>query len=108
MSAAQYFNRYQYFEHDGNFKIVPGIQIPISTTDQYIQYKKGRTRLDKVSDENYNSPFFGWLIMLANPLAGNMEHDIPDNFILRIPMPLISALHEYKRNIDTYNLYYGE
>lgn len=104
----EYFDRYQFFEQDGNFRIVPGIEIPIKTTDKYLFYKRGRTRLDKVSQEYYNTPTFGWLILLANPSVGGLEFEIPDNFLLRIPFPLITTLQDYKRGVDLYNLYYGE
>jgi len=104
----QYFDRYQYFEQDGTFKIVPGLEIPIKGTDEYHQYKKGKDRLDKISEDKYNSPFFGWLILQANPLAGSIEFEIPDNFMLRIPMPLLSTLQDYKRAVEMYQLYYGQ
>lgn len=106
--SRSYFNRYQLFENDGGFKMVPGIEIPIKTTDKYIQYKKGKDRLDKLSDMEYGTPLFGWLIMLANPLAGSIEFEIPDNFYLRIPFPLTETLQDYKNGVDLYNLYYGE
>jgi len=71
--SRQYFNRYQYYVTDGEFRIVPGIEVPIKGTDKYLQFKKGKDRLDKLSQEYYNSPLYGWLIMLANPLAGSLE-----------------------------------
>jgi hypothetical protein len=104
----QYFDRYQYFLEDGSFKIVPGIEIPIKGSDKYFQYKKGKNRLDKVSQEYYGTPYFGWLIMLANPLAGSVEFEIPDNFLIRVPFPLVPTLQDYKRGIELYKLYYGE
>lgn len=104
----QYFNRYQYFEEDGNFEIVPGIELPIKSSDKYIQFKKNKNRLDKISEEYYESPSFGWLILLANPLAGSVEFEIPDGFILRIPFPLVPSLQDYRRSVDLYKLYYGE
>lgn len=104
----QYFDRYQYFLEDGSFKIVPGVEIPIKGTDKYFQYKKGKNRLDKVSQEYYGTPYFGWLIMLANPLAGSIEFEIPDNFLIRVPFPLVTTLQDYKRAIELYKLYYGE
>jgi len=106
--ARQYYNRYEEFEVDGNFQIVPGIEIPIKSTDKYITYKKGKTRLDKLSNEFYNTPVFGWLILLANPLSGSIEFQIPDNFTLRIPLPLVATLQDYQREIELYKLYYGE
>ena len=104
----QYFDRYQYFFDDGKHKIVPGIEIPIKPTDKYIEFKRNKDRLDKLSQEYYNPPLFGWLILLANPTCGGIEFTIPDHFILRIPYPLIPSLQDYRKSIDLYRLYYGE
>ena len=106
--ANQYFDRYQYFEDDGTFKMVPGVEIPIKPTDKYIQYRRNRDRLDKMSQENYDTPLFGWLILQANPSAGSIEYLIPDNYMIRIPFPLIPSLQDYKKAVDLYKLYYGE
>lgn len=106
--ASQYFDRYQYFIDDGEFKIVPGIEIPIKSTDKYIEFKRNKDRLDKLSQEYYDSPLFGWLILLANPSCGGIEFAIPDHFIIRIPFPLVPSLQDYKKNVDLYKLYYGE
>ena len=106
--SRKYFNRYEFFEEEGDFKIVPGIEIPIRSTDKYVQYKKGKDRFDKISQEYYNTPVFGWLILQANPLAGSIEFEVPNNFTLRIPFPLVSDLQEYKKSVELYNLYYGE
>ena len=104
----QYFNRYDYFLEDGEFKIVPGIEIPMKSTDKFVQYKKGKTRLDKISQDNYGSPLFGWIIMLANPKLGSVEFEIPDNSLVRVPFPLINSLQDYKKGVELYKLYYGE
>lgn len=104
----QYFNRYDYFNIDGVNKIVPGIEIPFKSTDKFVQYRRGFTRLDKLSQEYYNSPLFGWLIMLSNPQLGSLEFEIPDNSIVRIPYPLINSLQDYKKNVELYKFYYGE
>jgi hypothetical protein len=103
-----YFNRYQFFVDDEEHKIVPGVEIPLKGTDKFIQYKKGKNRLDKISQDNYNTPLFGWLILLANPSLGSIEFEIPDNSTLRIPFPLINTLQDYKRAVELYKLYYGE
>jgi len=105
--SRNYFNRYQFFEEQGSFRIVPGIEIPIKGTDKYLQYKKGKDRLDKISQQYYQSPVFGWLILLSNPTAGSIEFEIPDNFLLRIPNPLVTTLQDYKSAVDLYTLYYG-
>ena len=52
--SRDYFDRYQYFLADGKFRIVPGIEIPIKGSDKYMQYKRGKDRLDKISQEYYN------------------------------------------------------
>ena len=106
--SRNYYDRYQEFVDDGKFRIVPGIEIPIKGSDKYIQFKKGKDRLDKLSQNYYDSPTFGWMILLANPLAGSLEFEIPDNFFLRIPFPLVSSLQDYIRGVELYNLYYGE
>ena len=106
--AREYFDRYQFFVEDGDFRIVPGIEIPIKTTDKYVLYKRGKNRLDKISQEYYNTPLFGWIIMLANPLLGSVEFEIPDNSFIRIPFPLVSTLQDYKSAVELYKLYYGE
>jgi hypothetical protein len=106
--SRQYYDRYENFITDGSFRIVPGIEIPIKGSDKYVQYKKGKDRLDKYSQEYYNSPLYGWLILQANPLLGSIEFEIPDNSYIRIPFPLVTSLQDYKKNIETYNLYYGE
>jgi len=106
--SRQYFNRYEFFENDGDFKIVQGIEIKITSSDKYVQFKRGKNRLDKISQEYYGTPVFGWLILQANPTAGSIEFEIPNNFLLRIPFPLVNTLQEYKRSVELYNLYYGE
>jgi len=106
--SRDYYDRYQFFVQDGEFKIVPGIEIPIKGTDRYMQYTRGKDRLDKLSQEYYNSPTFGWLIMLANPGSGTNEFEIPNNFLLRIPFPLINTLQDYRRGVELYKLYYGD
>lgn len=106
--SRNYFDRYQFFEDNGNFRIVPGIEIPIKGTDKYIQYKKGKTRFDKLSQEYYGTPTFGWLILMANQQLGSIEFEIPDNTLVRIPFPLITTLQDYKTGVELYNLYYGE
>jgi hypothetical protein len=106
--SRQYYNRYELFINEDSFNIVPGIEIPIKTTDKYLFFKRGKDRLDKISQQYYNTPVFGWLILQANPQAGGLEFEIPDNYVLRVPFPLVVSLQDYKRNVELYKLYYGE
>ncbi len=104
----QYYNRYSSFLVNGEQTVVPYINLPSKTSDKRYIYKVGISRLDKVSQQYYNTPFFGWLILQANPTAGSVEFQIPDNFVIRIPFPLTTSLQDYKRSVELYNLYYGE
>ena len=45
---------------------------------------------------------------MANPKAGSVEFEIPDNSMIRIPFPLINSLQDYKKGVELYRLYYGE
>lgn len=106
--SREYFDRYQFFIENGEFKIVPGLQLEIKGTDRYVLFRSNKDRLDKLSQEYYGSPTFGWLIMVANPTITGTEFEIPDNTYLRIPYPLVTSLQDYKRAVDLYNLYYGQ
>lgn len=103
----RYLDRYENFKDDSNYKLVPGIKIPKKVTDIYIPYKLGSNRMDIFSNDYYKSPYFGWLIMLANPEYGGLEFMIPDNTVIRIPFPFISSVNDYYKEIDKYFRLYG-
>lgn len=105
--AYPYWNRYSQFLINGEQTVVPYVQLPSKPTDKTYIYKVGRSRLDRVSQEYYNSPFFGWLILQANPEYGGLEWNIPDNSIITIPFPLVSSLQDYQNALNNYFLYYG-
>ena len=105
--ALQYYNRYTNFLVNGEQTVVPFVQVPQKTTDKTYIYKVGRSRLDKISQEYYGSPFFGWLILQANPQYGGLENFIPDGAILIIPFPLLPSLQDYKGALTTHFYYYG-
>jgi len=104
---SQYYNRYENFLINGRQTVVPFLQLPQRSSDQKYIYRRGRSRLDKISYEKYGTPYFGWLIQMANPLYGGLETDIPDGTILIVPFPLIAALQDYKSALDTHIFYYG-
>jgi hypothetical protein len=104
---AQYYDRYENFRTNGEVKPVPGIIIPIESTDKSAKYKSGRSRMDKLSQEYYGNPYHGWLIMLANQQWGGMEFDIPDNTIIRIPFPFTSAVERYILGVKKHKELYG-
>lgn len=103
----QYYNRYQNFLINGSQTVVPFLRLPQRATDQRYVYVKNKSRLDKISFEKYGAPYFGWLIMMANPNFGGLESNIPDGTIIVIPFPLVAALQDYKSALDTHIFYYG-
>ena len=105
--ALEYFNRYQNFLINGQQTVVPYVKVPTKTTDKKFIYKVGMSRLDKVSQQFYDSPFFGWVILAANPEFGGNEFSIPDGSILTIPFPLLASLQDYNNALQTQFYYYG-
>lgn len=105
--ARQTYNRYTDFVINGQQTVVPYINLPSKTTDKRFIYKVGQSRLDKVSQQYYDTPVFGWLILVANPNYGGQEWNIPDGAILTIPFPLVASLQDYKNQLDNHFFYYG-
>jgi hypothetical protein len=105
--AYPYYNRYDEFIINGEQTVVPFVYINQKPTDQTYIYKVAHSRLDKVSQEFYSSPYFNWLILQANPQFGGLENNIYDGAILIIPFPLISSLQDYKAALENHFYYYG-
>lgn len=103
----QYFNRYTEFLINGQQTVVPYVRIPSKPSDKKFIYRQGVSRLDKISQQFYNTPYFGWLILQSNSVYGGLESDIPDNTTLIIPFPLVTSLQDYKTAIDNHFFYYG-
>jgi len=102
----RYFNRYQDFLLNGQQTVVPFVNIPSKPTDKKFIYRVSRSRLDKVSQQYYETPYFGWLILAANPQFGGLENNIDDGAVLIIPFPLVNSLQDYKKALDTHFFYY--
>jgi hypothetical protein len=105
--AREYYNRYIDFLVEGKQTVVPFVNLPSKSSDKKFIYKTGESRMDKISQQNYGTPYFGWLIMMANPQYGGQEWSIPDGSILTIPFPLITSLQDYKSQLDNRFFYYG-
>jgi hypothetical protein len=102
-----YFNRYNQFLINGEQTVVPHVTLPQKSTDIKYVFKAGVSRLDKISQEYYSSPYFGWLILIANPQFGGLEWSIPDNSVINIPYPLVASLQDYNNALKTRFYYYG-
>lgn len=105
--SLQYYNRYSDFLINGEQTVVPFVYLPKKVTDKSYIYKVGKSRLDKVSQEFYDTPFFNWLILQANPQFGGLENNIYDGAILTIPFPLLPSLQDYKGALENHFYYYG-
>jgi hypothetical protein len=105
--GTQYYNRYNQFLLDGQQTVVSYVNLPSKSSDKKYIYREGMTRLDKISQQYYGTPFFGWLIQQANPRYTGLEAAIPDGAVLTIPFPLLTSLQDYKGAIDNHFLYYG-
>lgn len=99
------FDRYSQVRRGSEIGLLPFGNVPEKITDVYEVYKKGETRLDLLSYQYYNDCNFGWLILQANPQYGALEFNIPDNSILRIPLPLHESLSDYQKSIENYKKY---
>jgi len=107
MANLQYYNRYSQFLSNGVQSRVPFVTLNSKSSDKFYIYKVGQSRLDKISQQYYNTPFFGWLIMTANPKFGGLEFNIPDGTVLTIPYPLVTSLQDYNNQLEEHFFYYG-
>ena len=95
----QYFDRYQDFKVDGSYKPLPFIKIEPKNSDKTVVYNAQRTRLDKLSQQYYDNPYHGWLILLANPIYGGVEENIPNKEIIRIFINLLINIKQLQLSI---------
>jgi len=103
----EYYDRYQRFKVDGGYQMIPFIEIKPKNSDKSVVYHSQRTRMDKLSQQYYDNPYHGWLIMLANPQYGGVEENIPNNEIIRIPFPFKDSLQQYIEAVNEYERLYG-
>lgn len=102
-----YYNRYATLTDQGEVVFFPDIKLDEKESDKFEIYEAGKSRLDKWSDKHYDSPYYGALIMMANPELVGLEHLIPDGSAVRIPYPLEPTIKELKRKVEEKRRYYG-
>jgi len=91
--------------NDNTFNIMPNIKLTDKVSDKFVIFDPVKNRLDKLSQEYYNTPYFGWLIMLANP-EYDYEYDIPSGVVIRVPYPLNDTLNDYQAKLSEYKRQY--
>lgn len=106
--ALNYFNRYKTLSSDEKQSSAPFVKLTNKSTDQFTVYEVGKSRLDKISQQYYSAPYYGWLILMANPDVASSEWEIPNNTTIRIPFPLSQTLNEYENKLQKRIDYYGE
>ena len=99
--ARDYYDRYGQFKLGDNMAFIPFIKLNSKPTDVRVVYGDNK-RLDKLSNEYYGTPFYGWLILQANPQFGGMEFDIPNKTVIIIPFPLMDSLKDYQSKVELY------
>lgn len=101
------YDRYNRFRINGQVLVPPFVKIRPKSTDFFETYHRGITRLDLVSYDYYGDPGYDWLILMANPDLGNLEFEIPDGALLRIPYPLDATIEGYNYDVNNYYKLYG-
>jgi len=101
------YDRYYKFRRNGQILHVPFIKIPVRSSDYYVYYEAGKTRLDLLSYQYYGNSNYDWLIMQANPEYGSLEYKIPNGAKIRVPYPLDIVISGYNSDIDVYEELYG-
>jgi hypothetical protein len=104
--ARNYYDRYQAFRLENSVKSLPFIKLNERSTDRRERIKKN-SRLDIISNNVYGSPYYGWLILQANPQYGGLESDIPIGSIIRVPFPFRAILQELEEKISRFDSLYG-
>lgn len=101
------YNRYDRLNIDGKIRRMPPITLVEKQTDRYVVYNRNMSKLDNISYQYYDDPNYDWLILMANQGIADLEYNIPDNTVIRIPYPLQVTIDELNNKMDAYNFLYG-
>lgn len=104
--SKQYYDRYSQFKINSTTLTVPFLQISNKGSDILIESIE-QTRLDKLSQQYYNTPFYSWLILNSNPNLNSLSYDIPVGTQIRIPYPLTESLNQYQQKLDEFQKFNG-
>lgn len=88
----------QYLRSLDGYKNMPHIKISKRNTDRFVVYNKSKNRLDRFAGDFYQEEEYWKVIMWANP-DFYYEFDIPDNTVIRIPLPKNEVINEITKQI---------
>jgi len=95
------YNRYAILTNaNGTTDQMPFVNLPVNPSDKYENWNTEYSRLDKVSQKYYGSPFYDFLILYANGYMS--EFDIPDGQLIRIPFPLSKVKSDYESALTVF------
>jgi hypothetical protein len=92
------FNSYLINYQQSVLDNMPPISIDQRGTDKRVTYDKNLTRLDRLAGDIYEDETLWKIILWANP-EYDLEFDIPDNTVIRIPWPKEDVLTEVMSKI---------
>ena len=79
---------------------MPPVDIDPRETDKRVIYNKTLNRLDTLAGDIYEDETMWKVILWANPNY-EIEYDIPDNEVIRVPWPKREVLDEVTQKIIT-------
>jgi len=96
---AAVYDRYELVRKgDGTLDQLPYVTLPSSAGDKYVEWNTRFSRMDKLSQQYYGTPYMDWVILWANPEFIS-EFDIPDGTTIRVPFPLNRVISTYQEEI---------
>lgn len=101
-----YYNRYKKLITNGLTKQMPFIPIQVKSSDKSKVWNKKLDRLDVISQNYYDNPYGGWMIMQANPQFVD-EFEIPDGELIRIPFPYETSKQQFVDAMNSYDTTHG-
>lgn len=95
------YNRYAILtNNNGTTDHMPFVVLPVNLSDKYENWNTEYSRLDKISQKYYGSPFYDFLILYANGYMS--EFDIPDGQLIRIPFPISKVKADYESALTAF------
>ena len=101
------YDRYKRYRVNGQVYVPAQVKIQPKSSDYFEVYNRGASRLDLISNDYYGDPGYDWLILMANPELPDLEYQIPNGTVLRIPYPLDRTIENINNEIDKQESLYG-